>query len=108
MRGPPGTGKTRTASVSSALRLAGADNKKTPRVLAVTHFEWRGRRVAGRVHLAGVNAIRAGRPTAVAAPSRWHSRSDTQKSSPRKRANNASLPAYVRSDAMRQACASKT
>jgi len=109
VRGPPGTGKTRTASllVSSALRLAGAD-KKTPRVLAVTHSNGAADVLLAALHLAGVNAIRAGRPTAVAPEARRFTTVALAERHPevislRKRANNASLPSYVRSDAMRQA-----
>ena len=108
VRGPPGTGNAhRGAPRVVALRLAGADNKKTPRVLAVTHSNGAADVLLAALHLAGVNAIRAGRPTAVAPEARHFTAvalaEDTQRSY-----RCASVPTTrrcrrVRSDAMRQA-----
>jgi hypothetical protein len=109
VRGPPGTGKTRTASllISSALRLGGAD-AATPRVLAVTHSNGAADVLLAALHRAGVNAIRAGRPTSVSPEARRFTTVALAEQHPevvslRKRATNASLQQYARSDAMRQA-----
>lgn len=109
VRGPPGTGKTRTASllISSALRLGGADGA-TPRVLAVTHSNGAADVLLAALHRAGVNAIRAGRPTSVSPEAQRFTTVALAKQHPevvslRKRATNASLQQYARSDAMRQA-----
>ena len=77
-------------------------------MLAVTHSNGAADVLLAALHLAGVNAIRAGRPTAVAPEARRFTTVALAERHPevislRKRANNASLPAYVRSDAMRQA-----
>ena len=73
VRGPPGTGKTRTAAllIASALRLHepprldGAGVAPPPRVLAVAHSNGAADVLLAALLRAGVPAVRAGRPAAV-------------------------------------------
>ena len=125
VRGPPGTGKTRTASVliAAALRLGGAaepgaskaaalgppgSNAAAPRVLAVAHSNGAADVLLAALHLAGVNAIRSGRPTAVSPAARRFTTASLAERHPevvalRARANNASLPSHERSRAKKEA-----
>ena len=72
IRGPPGTGKTRTAAllISTALRVqsesVGADPKQPmPRILAVTHSNGAADVLLAALLQMGVPAIRVGRPASV-------------------------------------------
>ena len=66
IRGPPGTGKTRTAAllISAATRLK-VDNHSTGRVLAVTHSNGAADVLLEALLAMGVPAIRYGRPATV-------------------------------------------
>jgi hypothetical protein len=70
IRGPPGTGKTRTAAllISTALRVQSesVDDPK-PRILAVTHSNGAADVLLAALLQMGVPAIRVGRPASVSA-----------------------------------------
>ena len=75
VRGPPGTGKTRTAAllISSALRLRGWHTDgamPAPRVLAVAHSNGAADVLLEALLDVGVAAVRAGRPGTVAPSAR--------------------------------------
>ncbi|KAK7236148.1 nonsense-mediated decay protein [Aureococcus anophagefferens] len=104
IRGPPGTGKTRCASllVSSALRLG--DGGAAPRVLAVCHSNGAADVLLAALVAVGVPAIRAGRPASVAPEARRHTvvalaERHPEVSALRERARNATLKPHVRSAA---------
>ena len=66
IRGPPGTGKTRTAAllISSATKLLG-DKSQGGRVLAVTHSNGAADVLLEALLQMGVPAVRFGRPATV-------------------------------------------
>ena len=104
IRGPPGTGKTRCASllVSSALRLG--DGGAAPRVLAVCHSNGAADVLLAALVAVGVPAIRAGRPASVAPEARRHTvvalaERHPEVSALRERARNATLKPHLRSAA---------
>ena len=111
IRGPPGTGKTRTAAllISSAMRLHAppADAAASPgplRILAVAHSNGAADVLLEALLRVGVPAVRAGRPAAVAPRARPRTALALAERHPevvamRAAAGNASLAPHERSAA---------
>lgn len=113
IRGPPGTGKTRTAAllISSALRLQGAQRgggvAPAPRVLAVAHSNGAADVLLAALLRLGVRAVRAGRPASVSPSVRCRTVVALAEKHPevvglKMQARNASLPPRERSAASAQ------
>ena len=116
IRGPPGTGKTRVASllIATALRLRGAPNTDSnelgppPKVLAVAHSNGAADVLLEALLAVGVPAIRAGRPATVSPNARKRTVVAMTQTHPEvvalgKQARNASLPESIRSHAAAEA-----
>ena len=111
IRGPPGTGKTRSAAllIASAQRLRGwssdgAAAAAPPRVLAVAHSNGAADVLLQALLRMGVPAVRAGRPAAVAPSVRHRTVTALAEQHPevrelRAQARNASLAPHARSAA---------
>ena len=113
IRGPPGTGKTRTAAllISSALRVRDLQpdgpSSPPPRVLAVAHSNGAADVLLAALLRMGVPAVRAGRPASVSPNVRRRTVIALAERHPevvglRARALNASLPPHDRSAASMQ------
>jgi hypothetical protein len=114
IRGPPGTGKTRTAAllISTALRVQseseGADPKPPmPRILAVTHSNGAADVLLAALLQMGVPAIRVGRPASVSANLQHRTVMALAERHPevvdcRERARDASLTNFERSAALNE------
>jgi hypothetical protein len=108
IRGPPGTGKTRTAAllISTALRVQ-SESAPMPRILAVTHSNGAADvLLAALIHM-GVPAIRVGRPASVSANLQHRTVMALAERHPevvdcRERARDASLSTFERSAAMHE------
>ena len=117
IRGPPGTGKTRVASllIATALRLRGAPTADSddelgppPKVLAVAHSNGAADVLLEALLAVGVPAIRAGRPATVSPTARKRTVIAMTQTHPEvvaleKQARNASLPEGIRSHAAAEA-----
>ena len=117
IRGPPGTGKTRVASllIATALRLRGTPTADSngelgppPKVLAVAHSNGAADVLLEALLAVGVPAIRAGRPATVSANARKRTVIAMTQTHPEvlalgKQARNASLPENIRSHAAAEA-----
>jgi hypothetical protein len=112
IRGPPGTGKTRTAAllVSTALQLQlqvnelSAHPRARPRVLAVTHSNGAADVLLEALLQMGVPAVRLGRPLAVSSNVRHRTIVAMSEKMPevirlRQTMNDTSLDSHVRSSA---------
>ena len=113
IRGPPGTGKTRTAAllISSALKLSSSDRPElkssprvlpVPRVLAVAHSNGAADVLLAALMRLGVPAVRAGRPATVAPAVRHRTALALADQHPevmglRRQAQNVSLAPHERS-----------
>ena len=112
IRGPPGTGKTRTAAllISSALKLSSGRPELTssprvlpaPRVLAVAHSNGAADVLLAALMRLGVPAVRAGRPATVAPAVRHRTALALADQHPevmglRRQAQNVSLAPHERS-----------
>jgi len=109
IRGPPGTGKTRAASllVAAALELGDASGDP-PRVLAVCHSNGAADVLLAALRDLGVPAIRGGRPAAVSPGARPSTATALAEAHPavaalRATERNASLGAFAREAAARDA-----
>lgn len=112
IRGPPGTGKTRVASllIATALRLRGAPIELggEPKVLAVAHSNGAADVLLEALLAVGVPAIRAGRPATVSPAARKRTILALTQTHPEvvaliKQARDASLPDNMRSHAAAEA-----